>query len=573
MAENINNATYITHVSSVSSGNSALMLFEQSLDQAPEINRSVLFRILNDNKDTEYGRKYGFSDIHSVEEYRKRVPVIIYDNIAESLERMRDGAKNVLTSYAFNHMNTTSGTVGNPKLVPLTQQQAQVYQIYNFMIPQAVINRNVDEQWMYGRAFCTAEGSAKTMESGISVGCASSKMAEFIKGGVSAADTILRTLYTSPWEATNPVPGDNNKYVHARFALMDGHISGIITGFYSHLVLYFKYISDNYELLIDDIEKGTISTDIELSDSVRQSLLAKIDPMPERAAQLREIFRNGSEGVKWVSLVWPDLKYISGVGADGFSMYDRIIKENYLDVSSGVKHFYSGIAASEGLWSVVMKPDCPDSVMIPQSAFFEFQPVEEGDDFSKIVSMDQLEVGRVYEIIVTNMCGFYRYRTSDAVKVTGFMGRSPLVQFMYRVNKTINLVAEKTTEKALQWAIENTCNELGIDLADFSVYADPAETPGQYVFLIEPRNTVSGFDMKLLESVLTRYMYQANPSYERAVQKERIMPLKAMFLQPETSLLYRDMMTYKGASQSQLKPVHIISNELQRKFFFSLLQD
>ena len=29
-----------------------------------------LLQILRDNKDTEYGRKYGFADIHSIEEYR-----------------------------------------------------------------------------------------------------------------------------------------------------------------------------------------------------------------------------------------------------------------------------------------------------------------------------------------------------------------------------------------------------------------------------------------------------------------------------------------------------------------------
>ena len=45
------------------------------------------------------------------------------------------------------------------------------------------------------------------------------------------------------------------------------------------------------------------------------------------------------------------------------------------------------------------------------------------------------------------------------------------------------------------------------------------------------------------------------------------------FLQPETSLLYRDMMVFKGASMNQLKPVRVIMNERQRKFFFALIQE
>ncbi len=45
------------------------------------------------------------------------------------------------------------------------------------------------------------------------------------------------------------------------------------------------------------------------------------------------------------------------------------------------------------------------------------------------------------------------------------------------------------------------------------------------------------------------------------------------FLQPETSLLYRDMMVYRGSSLNQLKPVRVIMNERQRKFFFALRQE
>ena len=35
-----------------------------------------LMGLLCDNKDTEFGRKYDFASIHSIEEYRRRVPVI-----------------------------------------------------------------------------------------------------------------------------------------------------------------------------------------------------------------------------------------------------------------------------------------------------------------------------------------------------------------------------------------------------------------------------------------------------------------------------------------------------------------
>ncbi len=34
--------------------------------------------IIRDNEDTEIGKKYGFADINSIDEYRKKVPVHVY---------------------------------------------------------------------------------------------------------------------------------------------------------------------------------------------------------------------------------------------------------------------------------------------------------------------------------------------------------------------------------------------------------------------------------------------------------------------------------------------------------------
>jgi hypothetical protein len=248
-----------------------------------------------------------------------------------------------------------------------------------------------------------------------------------------------------------------------------------------------------------------------------------------------------------------------------------MIKEHF--TGGGVKNIYSGITASEGLWSVPAGVDDFDSILVPSAAFLEFLPVEAGDDFSKCVTMDQLEEGKIYELIVTNLSGFWRYRMSDAVKVTGFYNKTPKVQFMYRVNRTINLAEEKTTEKALQIAVEKTCKEMGIDLADFSVYPNTDVTPNRYDFLIEPVFEVSHFDMKALQECMFKNLCEANPVYRDCYDDHWLDMPEVFFLQPQTSLLYRDMMVFRGASLNQLKPVRVIMNERQRKFFFALIQE
>ena len=66
-------------------------------------------------------------------------------------------------------------------------------------------------------------------------------MADQIKGGKDAPDSMIRTLYTSLPEGLNPEPGAETKYIHTRFALMDREVRGMITGFYS--VLAFSSVT------------------------------------------------------------------------------------------------------------------------------------------------------------------------------------------------------------------------------------------------------------------------------------------------------------------------------------------
>ena len=562
--------TYMANEQNSSQGLVVLEEFREETKKPMECTTELLMKLLQDNKDTEYGKKYGFADIHTIEDYQKKVPVITYDDIAEYLERMMDGEKNILTAYDYNHFNETSGTVGVPKVVPMTEEQSQVFARYNNLLMYGIIREDLDPDWKEGRGFCTSSGNCRTLPSGLTVGEASAKMADYIKGGKEALDQMIRVMYTSPLEGLNPEHGVDTKYIHTRFALMDKNVRGMITGFYSVIVLFLRYIEDNFELLIHDIETGTISDEIDMSDECRKSLLSKIEPMPERAAELREAFKDGVDS-PWVRKVWPHFSYLTGAGGDGFEIYDRQIKEHF--TGDGIKNVYSGVTASEGLWSVPSGINDFDSILAPSAAFVEFLPVEAGDDFSKCVTLDKLEEGKVYELIITNLSGFWRYRMSDAVKVTGFYNKTPKVQFMYRVNRTINLAEEKTTEKALQICVEKTAKEMGIDLADFSVYPNTDVTPNRYDFLIEPMREVTEFDMDALRESIFKNLCEANPVYRDCYDDHWLDKPEVYFLQPETSILYRDMMVYRGSSMNQLKPVRVIMNEKQRKFFFGLLQE
>ena len=103
-------------------------LFQRAEEPIKE-NEKLLFHILEKNKDTEYGKKYGFAQIHSIEDYQKKVPVSVYDDYAGYILRMSEnGEENLITSGKVVHYNKSSGTVGNPKRIPLTEESFQIFQ-------------------------------------------------------------------------------------------------------------------------------------------------------------------------------------------------------------------------------------------------------------------------------------------------------------------------------------------------------------------------------------------------------------------------------------------------------------
>ncbi|MFR3948723.1 MAG: GH3 auxin-responsive promoter family protein [Ruminococcus sp.] len=244
---------------------------------------------MEQNKDTEYGRKYGFANIHSIEEYQKKVPVSVYDDYAGYILRMsEDGEENLITSGKVVHYNKSSGTVGNPKRIPLTEEAFQVFQKYNGPYRMGLVAKELGEDWINGRNMSIAESIAEIqhVKSGVTYGALSVKM-------IGEFRPYLGMSFTSPDEAIYPESETNTRYLHARFGLMDQDLTNMAANFLGFLLEVLRYMEQHWELLVNDIEQGTIDLGIKMSEEVRSSLLKKIQPMPERAQELRGIFMQG----------------------------------------------------------------------------------------------------------------------------------------------------------------------------------------------------------------------------------------------------------------------------------------
>ena len=524
-------------------------------------NTELLMRMLDDNKDTEYGRKYGFADIKSVAEFQERVPLTTFDDYAGYVYRMTEGGESgLISAYNIAHYAKTSGTMGNPKRIPVSDRAMGVMNRYNMQLRTKVICDAIGFDWANPPYLNLIESQLTTLKNGATYGAISAKV-------IGQMGDYLPMLMTSPLEALVPDPKTNTRYLHARFALMNPEITSMGFSFSSILLELMQYIESEWEMLVDDIEKGTIDESVKMPADVRASVLGKIQSMPERAAQLREIFSQGFDE-PIMPKIWPNLTIFSGVATGGFATYYNKLRQRY--AGDGVRLFYVGLNASEGILSVPMDVDCPDSVLIPDSVFYEFIPID-SEDPGDIVTIDGVEVGKTYEIVITNQSGFYRYRIRDAVKVTGMYNNTPMIQFQYRIDQTISVLGEKTTELVLRGVAERVERELGYSMEDFSVFGDVDSVPMRYVMLMEA-TLPEGLDPGAVAAELDKGLCEGNPSYGDKVAKGMLDHLRLLFLQPETYLLYRDVMISKGAASAQLKPPRIL-NEIQRRFFMALLED
>ncbi len=547
----------------ISDGNMVRESLDIMTKDPMKYNADLLFKILEDNKDTEYGQKYDFANIKSIEEYQNKVPITDYDSYADYIYRMTEnGEKNLLTSYEVIHYAKSSGTMGNPKRIPASSLNQEINMKYNYAYLFNMFSEKVGFDWIKYPFLNLTELSISTLPSGDTYGSISGK----IMGGFG--DKISEFI-TSPIEALIPEVGTDIRYIHARFALINPDISFTITSFVSLFLEILRYIKGNWELLVKDIENGTINESVKMSDEVRESLLGKIKPMPERADELRKIFKEGFDE-PIVPKIWPRMLLLIGCGSGGFSNYVEKIKE-----FTGPEFNFAliGLTASEGIFSLFTELNSHDEVLIPDSMFYEFLPLDADGDFSKIVTLDKLEEGKEYEVITTNLSGFYRYRMKDVVRCIGKYNNTPMIEFLYRMDQCLSLAGEKVNEVNLRAAAYKTEKDLGFDLIDFSVYADSESSPMKYVYLMEVEDLPDDVTKGIIQKKINENFCATDPVLQNKLEKGLLGKTELHLLQPETYLLYKELKVARGSSPAQVKPPRILMDELDRSFFNILIDE
>ena len=534
--------------------------------RANELSRELLMKIVQDNKDTEYGKRYHFDQIHSIDDYKRLVPFSTYDDYAPYIERMTGkGEKGLITVYPIVQYAETSGSIGVPKKIPVSRQSMEIYTKYTITRVTALADkwhREHDHHKLpIGRGFNQLEIVDRTLPDGTPLGNISGSAAKSYK-------KLFPYYLTSPIPVLYPKGYIPMMYLKVRYALADRDTTFMFSVFMTNLVDMMNYIKKNWEWLVVDIRTGTFNKDVKIDEETKAELMKVTRPEPERAAELEREFRKGFD-TPIIPRIWPKMSFISTIGTGGFAAYTRAMRS----FSGNVPIDFQIYGASESMMATCTHIEEPEFALLCDSCFFEFLPADAPADCTETLNIDQLEVGKEYEIIITNLSGFYRYRIKDVIKVLGYEGESPKITFSYRKSQLLDLAGDKITESMMDEAIRRTGDDLGVNIIDYSVYPNRDESPSHYEFLIEPDAPLDPARCDEYRQILEKHLGEVNPVYKECIDTNEIAHAVLYLQQLQTHALWRDVKVHKGTSLNQVKPVRVLDTPMKKNFFYKLREE
>lgn len=172
-------------------------------------------------------------------------------------------------------------------------------------------------------------------------------------------------------------------------------------------------------------------------------------------------------GDRDLSALWPRLTVVS-CWDQGSSRREAAALRDRLP---GVHLQGKGLLATEGVMTIPLQ-GLAQPVLAVDSAYYEFQ-----DDAGHCRGACEVEEGAEYQIVLSTESGFYRYAIGDRVKVHGFAGTAPLLEFLGRGAQVSDLCGEKLSEPFVVSALQ----PLGVR---FAVVA-PAGAQDRYLLYLD----------------------------------------------------------------------------------------
>ncbi|MGV3528220.1 MAG: GH3 auxin-responsive promoter family protein [Flavisolibacter sp.] len=454
--------------------------------------------LVNAGQYTEFGRRHGFNQLQSIEEYKKKVPVQDYASIRPYIERMMAGEENVLWNTPVTWFAKSSGTTSEKsKFIPISEESLKEN---HYKASKDVL------------ALYYASNTESDLLTGKSLVIGGSHQINQVNENVHYGDLSAVILQNSPfWSNWIRTPD-------LSIALMD-----------------------EWESKIEKLAASTINENVTSMAGVPTWLIVLL-------RRILEI--TGKENIKQV---WPSLElYLHG--GVSFVPY-RGQFEKLIGAPIQYRETYN---ASEGFFAAQDTPEGEGMLlMLDHGIFYEFMPVEEWEkEEPRTLQLDEVELNKNYAVIISTNGGLWRYNVGDTIQFTSL---DPFrVRVSGRLKHYINAFGEEVIVDNTDQAVAIACRQTGALVNDYTaapVFFAEGEN-GAHEWLIEFERQPE--DLQAFVNELDSALQSINSDYE--AKRYRDIALRLPLVKPVPKGTFNNWLRMKGKLGGQHK-VPRLSND------------
>lgn len=438
-----------------------------------EVQQEWFERLLQEGRETEFGKEHGFDAIENIADFKKRVPIRNYDEFRPWIERLRNGEQGVLWPSRVKWFAKSSGTTSDKsKFIPVTLEALEECHYKGGKDLLAMYFENNPEARIYSGKTLVMGGSSKLHE----------ESEDCYTGDLSAI--IIKNL---------PIWVELKRTPNRDIALMD-----------------------NWEEKIEKMALATMDEDVAMIAGVPSWTLVLLK-------RIMEI-----KGASNILEVWPNLELFmhGGVSFKPYrSQFEQIIPKSDMQ-------YVETYNASEGFFGIQDRLNADDLLlMLDYGIFYEFMPMDElGKPEPRTLQLDEVETDCNYALVISTNAGLWRYMVGDTIRFTSL---NPFrIQVSGRTKLYINAFGEELIIDNAETAMAAACEATGSKVSDYTacpVYMT-GETTGAHEWLVEFETPPSDLDAFIthLDEGLKRVNtdYAAKRSFDLNLRRPivRVMP-------------------------------------------------
>jgi hypothetical protein len=519
--------------------------FWEALHDVPTAQERALRRALRLVAGGAYAAQHGLDRVRSSADFRRAAPLVTYDDLRSSIERVRAGDETGLfrRGQRIAMFATSSGTTSAPKYVPVTPDFVADYRRGWNTFGLKMLS---DHPRAFLRSILQSSGrhDESRTDTGIPCGAITGLLARTQK-------RIVRRYYVGRPEIALLNAPETRYYALMRLGA-GRDVAFAVTANPATLIRLAEVANEHSEALIRDVHDGTLS-DAQVPDArLRGMLLRGVRPDPAAAKRLAQV-RAAADGLLRPRDIWT-LDFVACWTGGSMGNYLRRLREWWGELP--VRDV--GLLASEGRVTLPLEDNSPAGVLDVTAGFFEFLPLDAWErGGAETLLATELEVGRDYVVVLTNTTGLVRYRLDDVVRCRGWTGAAPMLEFLHRAGGVSSMAGEKLTENQVVEGFRTACRSLGMAECDF-VIGPQFEHPPFYVCCCGAR---AGVDFA---ARLDQALGECNDEYASRRKSGRLGPVRlhrvpASLLQAFEARLLAE----RGSRAEQFKRPHLLTREAE----------